>query len=141
MIWAFECAALDDFPQRQPGAAVNAQVAPGEVVLARTPQHDLFAQKTCAKGAASRELLDARHGVPIVDEDGIVDHLSIALIADSVAEQSLRGFSPSGRQYAPEETRLLDGAWARVSVVRGSRRDVQAAHRAAEARPDRSLAD
>ena len=75
VIRAFERAAGDDFAERQPGTTVDAQVAPREVIVARAPQDDVLAQKTCAERPASRELVDAGHRVPIVDQDGIVEHL------------------------------------------------------------------
>src|SRR5438105_11044776 len=74
VVRTLEGRAVDHLPEEQPCTSVHTQVPPGEVLRARTPQDDVLAQETRTTRPTRSELDNARHRVPVIDEDRIVDH-------------------------------------------------------------------
>src|SRR5205823_5026910 len=66
--------AFHHLAQRQPGAAVDAKVTPGEVRLTRAPEDDVLAEQPSGYRTACRELLLLRDRVPVVDQDRVFEH-------------------------------------------------------------------
>ncbi len=64
---------VDDAAQGKTRATVDAEVAPCENFVARTPQDDVLAKEPGRDGSAAGKLFHPRHRVPIVHEDRIVD--------------------------------------------------------------------
>src|SRR5207245_9418963 len=74
VIGALEPNAIDHASQRQPGAAVHAQVPPRVIVIARAPEDDVLAEQTGGHRTTAGEVLDPRHRVPVLDADRVSDH-------------------------------------------------------------------
>jgi hypothetical protein len=79
VIGTLESGAVDDPPQRQTRASMQAQVAPREELVAGPPDDEVLSQQTNRERAATRELLHSSDGVPIVDEHGVIEQRQILL--------------------------------------------------------------
>jgi hypothetical protein len=53
---------------------MNAEVAPREELAAGAPDNEVFAEYPGRDGATIGKLFDTRYGMPILDEDGVIDH-------------------------------------------------------------------
>ena len=76
VIRALERCPADDPSQGQTRSSMDAQVPPRAVGLAGSPQHEVLAQEPGCYRRAGVELVGARHRMPVVHQDGVVDHRS-----------------------------------------------------------------
>src|SRR5579859_4967181 len=74
MVGTLEAVAVDDAAERQARAAMHAQVAPRTELVPGAPDHDVLTQQPGRDRAASFEVYDPGHRVPVVDEDGVIEH-------------------------------------------------------------------
>src|SRR5438874_12528074 len=74
VIRAFEPDAVDDASERQTRSAMHAEVAPGMKLLPRAPDDEVSAEGPTRQRSAVREVLDARYGMPVLDQDRVVEH-------------------------------------------------------------------
>jgi hypothetical protein len=74
VIGALQPNAVDDAAKRQSSASMHTQVPPGEELVAGTPHDDVLAEYPGRDWAAVRKLGDKRYGVPIIYQDGVIDH-------------------------------------------------------------------
>jgi hypothetical protein len=62
--------------QGEPGAAVNAEIAPGENLLAGTPQHQVLAEQAGGENGRCLQLAGVGYRMPVVDQNRIINHAS-----------------------------------------------------------------
>src|SRR5205823_9164205 len=104
VIGAFEAVAANHVSQREARAAVQAEVAPCEVLVTRPPEDQVLAEQPGRDRAAAREVLDPGDRVPVLDQNGVVDHASgvWSVLRPGLQGRRKAGFTPAVTWACPK---------------------------------------